>query len=198
MIDSPKEYSPEYILSALHIESYKPSPSQYSKIGMLHNTTSYGIVLYCIVLYCIVLHCIVLYCIILYCIVLYCIVLYCIVFSSPLIFSLLFYFMLCYAILCYAIQFYSPILFYSILSNSILIILIQLNSIQFNSIQHLWVRTIKTLKMPKTILKVAILEFNKSVSHSAPRFKFPFRPDMPTKDIPSLSYQRSRNSLDAG
>ena len=38
MIDSPKEYSPEYILSALHIESYKPSPSQYSKIGMLHNT----------------------------------------------------------------------------------------------------------------------------------------------------------------
>ena len=38
MIDSPKEYSREYILSALHIESYKPSPSQYSKIGMLHNT----------------------------------------------------------------------------------------------------------------------------------------------------------------
>ena len=38
IIDSPKEYSPEYILSALHIESYKPSPSQYSKIGMLHNT----------------------------------------------------------------------------------------------------------------------------------------------------------------
>ena len=38
MIDSPKEYSPEYILSALHIESYKPSPSQYTKIGMLHNT----------------------------------------------------------------------------------------------------------------------------------------------------------------
>ena len=38
MIDSPKEYSPEYILSALHIESYKQSPSQYSKIGMLHNT----------------------------------------------------------------------------------------------------------------------------------------------------------------
>ena len=38
MIDSPKEYSPEYILSALHIESYQPSPSQYSKIGMLHNT----------------------------------------------------------------------------------------------------------------------------------------------------------------
>ena len=33
-----REYSPEYILSALHIESYKPSPSQYSKIGMLHNT----------------------------------------------------------------------------------------------------------------------------------------------------------------
>ena len=26
MIDSSKEYSPEYILSALHIESYKPSP----------------------------------------------------------------------------------------------------------------------------------------------------------------------------
>ena len=38
MFDSPKEYSPEYILSALHIESYEPSPSQYSKIGMLHNT----------------------------------------------------------------------------------------------------------------------------------------------------------------
>ena len=38
MIDSPKEYSPEYIVSALHIESYKPSPSQYSKISMLHNT----------------------------------------------------------------------------------------------------------------------------------------------------------------
>ena len=38
MIDSPKKYSPEYILSALHIESYKPSPSQYSKIGMLHHT----------------------------------------------------------------------------------------------------------------------------------------------------------------
>ena len=38
IIDSPKEYSPEYILSALHIESYKPSPYQYSKIGMLHNT----------------------------------------------------------------------------------------------------------------------------------------------------------------
>ena len=37
MIDSPKEYSPKYILSALHIESYKPSPSQYTKIGMLHN-----------------------------------------------------------------------------------------------------------------------------------------------------------------
>ena len=37
-IDSPKEYSPECILSALHIESCKPSPSQYSKIGMLHNT----------------------------------------------------------------------------------------------------------------------------------------------------------------
>ena len=36
MIDSPKEYSQEYI--ALHIESYKPSPSQYSKIGMLNNT----------------------------------------------------------------------------------------------------------------------------------------------------------------
>ena len=33
MIDSPKKYSLEYILSALHIESYKPSPSQYSKIG---------------------------------------------------------------------------------------------------------------------------------------------------------------------
>ena len=38
MIDSPNEYSPEYILSALHIESYKSSPSQYSKIDMLHNT----------------------------------------------------------------------------------------------------------------------------------------------------------------
>ena len=38
MIDSQKGYSPEYILSALHIESYRPSPSQYSKIGMLHNT----------------------------------------------------------------------------------------------------------------------------------------------------------------
>ena len=38
MIDSPKEYSPEYILSALHVESYEPSPSQHSKIGMLHNT----------------------------------------------------------------------------------------------------------------------------------------------------------------
>ena len=36
MIDSPKEYSPEYILSALHIESYEPSSSQYSKIGMMH------------------------------------------------------------------------------------------------------------------------------------------------------------------
>ena len=38
MIDSPKEYSLEYILSAIHIESYEPSPSQYSKIDMLHNT----------------------------------------------------------------------------------------------------------------------------------------------------------------
>ena len=37
-IDSPEEYSPEYILSALHIESHKPSPSQYFKIGMLHKT----------------------------------------------------------------------------------------------------------------------------------------------------------------
>ena len=46
MIDSPKEYSLEYILSAIHIESYKPSPSQYSKIGMLHNTVvgHYGLV----------------------------------------------------------------------------------------------------------------------------------------------------------
>ena len=35
MIDSPKEYSPEYILSALHIESHKPSPSQYSKTPLL-------------------------------------------------------------------------------------------------------------------------------------------------------------------
>ena len=38
MIDSPKEYSPEYILSALHIESYEPSSSQYSKIGMMYNS----------------------------------------------------------------------------------------------------------------------------------------------------------------
>ena len=39
MIDSPKEYSPEYILSALHTESYEPSSSsKYSKIGMLQNT----------------------------------------------------------------------------------------------------------------------------------------------------------------
>ena len=38
MIDSPKEYSPEYILSALHIESYELSPSQDSKIGMLYNS----------------------------------------------------------------------------------------------------------------------------------------------------------------
>ena len=38
MIDSPTECSPEYILSASHIESYKPSPSQYTKIGMLHNS----------------------------------------------------------------------------------------------------------------------------------------------------------------
>ena len=38
MIDSPKEYSPECILSALHIESYEPSSSQYSKIGMMHNS----------------------------------------------------------------------------------------------------------------------------------------------------------------
>ena len=38
MIDSPKEYSPEYILSASHIETYEPSSSQYTKIGMLHNT----------------------------------------------------------------------------------------------------------------------------------------------------------------
>ena len=46
MIDSPKEYSLEYILSAIHIESYKPSPSQYSEIGMLHNTVvgHYGLV----------------------------------------------------------------------------------------------------------------------------------------------------------
>ena len=34
MIDSPKEYSPENILSALHIESYEPSPSQYTKIKL--------------------------------------------------------------------------------------------------------------------------------------------------------------------
>ena len=38
MIDSPKEYSAEYILSALHIESYEPSSSQYTKIGMMHNS----------------------------------------------------------------------------------------------------------------------------------------------------------------
>ena len=38
MIDSPKKYSPEYILSALHIELYKPSPSQYSKIGLMYNS----------------------------------------------------------------------------------------------------------------------------------------------------------------
>ena len=38
MIDSPKEYLPEYILSALHIESYEPSSSQYTKIGMMHNS----------------------------------------------------------------------------------------------------------------------------------------------------------------
>ena len=38
MIDSPKEYSPEYILSALHVESYEPSSSQYSKIGIMHNS----------------------------------------------------------------------------------------------------------------------------------------------------------------
>ena len=38
-IDSPKEYSREYILSALQIESYEPSSSQYSKIGMMHNPT---------------------------------------------------------------------------------------------------------------------------------------------------------------
>ena len=36
MIDSPNEYSPEYILSALHIESYEPSSSQHSKI--VHNS----------------------------------------------------------------------------------------------------------------------------------------------------------------
>ena len=38
MIDSPKEYSKEYILSALSIESHKPSALQYSKIGKLHNS----------------------------------------------------------------------------------------------------------------------------------------------------------------
>ena len=45
IIDSPEKYSPEYILSALHIESYKPRPSQYFKIGMLHNTvvSHYGL-----------------------------------------------------------------------------------------------------------------------------------------------------------
>ena len=38
MIDSPEEYSPEYILSALYIESYKPNSSQYSKISMMHSS----------------------------------------------------------------------------------------------------------------------------------------------------------------
>ena len=38
MIDSSKDYSPEYILSALHIESYEASSSQYTKIGMMHNS----------------------------------------------------------------------------------------------------------------------------------------------------------------
>ena len=38
MIDSPKEYSPEYILSALHIKSYQPSSSQHTKIGKMHNS----------------------------------------------------------------------------------------------------------------------------------------------------------------
>ena len=38
IIDSPKEYSPEYFLSALHIESYEPSSSHYTKIGMMHNS----------------------------------------------------------------------------------------------------------------------------------------------------------------
>ena len=33
MIDSPKEYSPEYILSALHIESYEPSPLNIPKLA---------------------------------------------------------------------------------------------------------------------------------------------------------------------
>ena len=32
MDDSPKEYSPYFT------ESHKPSPSQYSKVGMMHNT----------------------------------------------------------------------------------------------------------------------------------------------------------------
>ena len=39
MIDSPKEYSKEYILSALSIESHKPSALQYSKIGKMHKST---------------------------------------------------------------------------------------------------------------------------------------------------------------
>ena len=38
MIDSLEEYSLEYILSALYIESYKPSSSQYSKISMMHSS----------------------------------------------------------------------------------------------------------------------------------------------------------------
>ena len=38
MIDSPKEYSPEHILSALHIKSYESSSSQNSKIGIMQNS----------------------------------------------------------------------------------------------------------------------------------------------------------------
>ena len=38
MIDSPKEYLPEYIQSSLFIESNIPNSIQYSKIGMLHNS----------------------------------------------------------------------------------------------------------------------------------------------------------------
>ena len=38
IIETPKEYSPKYILSALHMESNRPSSSLHSKIGVLHNT----------------------------------------------------------------------------------------------------------------------------------------------------------------
>ena len=38
MIDSPKEYSPEYILSTLSIQSNKLSSIQYSEIDKMHNS----------------------------------------------------------------------------------------------------------------------------------------------------------------